>query len=94
MLTKLLFEQVPASQRHVQLAWDECGEGSFRSRVHPPIKPGEILASESSSGVKFVERTVNFVKIWSSEQEKKGKCSFCPNQVSASSVFFLEALLQ
>lgn len=47
------------------------------------IKSMQLSSSGSNSNdQKFIEHSVIFSRIWSSERESKGRCAFCRKQVS------------
>ncbi|GKU95669.1 hypothetical protein SLEP1_g9000 [Rubroshorea leprosula] len=63
---------------------------SSQKESRPPnkaiIKSSELSSSSSSSeGRKFVEHSMNFLKIWTSERQLKSLCSLCRKQVSEDS---------
>ncbi|XP_058084436.1 uncharacterized protein LOC131232245 isoform X2 [Magnolia sinica] len=77
---KSLTLKVPSSQRHVHFAWDESS-GKDPRYSKPMIKPREFSSFSSSSDEKrFVKHSINFQKIWSSEQDNKSRCILCPKQ--------------
>ncbi|VVA93348.1 unnamed protein product [Arabis nemorensis] len=83
---KNLVLKVPSSQRHVYFAWSEAdGRDSKTYNNNKAIIKSRELSSSSSSVSderKFVKHSINFVKIWSSEREVKGRCTLCKKQVS------------
>ncbi|CAI0538916.1 unnamed protein product [Linum tenue] len=79
---KNLVLKVPASQRHVYFAWSEGNGREPRNPNKSILKSRELYsASSSSDDLRFVKHTINFVKIWSSEQETRGRCKLCRKQV-------------
>ncbi|KAK4746515.1 hypothetical protein SAY87_012827 [Trapa incisa] len=80
---KCLALKVPSSQRHVYFAWSEVdGRESWASKEHI-IRSREGSSSLSVLGERrFVKLSINFVKIWSSEQETKGRCKLGRKQAS------------
>lgn len=78
--------KVPSSQRYVYFAWNEADGKEQRPPNKAIIKSSELSSSSSASEErKFVKHSINFVKIWSSEREAKGRCSLCKKQVSDDS---------
>ena len=78
----ILHVQVPSSQRHVYFAWSES------NGKDPHMQNKAIIQSRepSSSGCisderRFIKHSINFLKIWSSEQNSKGRCTLCRKQV-------------
>ncbi|XP_052211647.1 uncharacterized protein LOC127814276 isoform X2 [Diospyros lotus] len=79
---KSLRLKVPSSQRHVSFAWSEADKRDPQSRSKAVVKSRKLLLSSSLSDERrFVKHSINFVKIWSSEQELKGRCILCKKQV-------------
>ncbi|XP_077244890.1 pleckstrin homology (PH) domain-containing protein [Tasmannia lanceolata] len=79
---KTLTLKVPSSQRYVHFAWDEADGRNSRSQIKPMIRSREFPSVSSVSGErKFIKHSVNFQRIWSSEQDSKGRCTLCPKQV-------------
>ncbi|KAK9266873.1 hypothetical protein L1049_027132 [Liquidambar formosana] len=79
---KILILKVPSSQRHVYFAWSEDDGTDPRIRNKSIIKSRELSSfSSSSSERRFVKHSINFLKIWSSEQESKDRCTLCRKQV-------------
>lgn len=77
-----LFLQVPSSQR--QGGRREVGAREHHKKNIAVIKSLQLSSlGSTSSEQKFVEHSVNFSRIWSSEREPKGRCTFCRKQVSA-----------
>ncbi|KAM7525353.1 hypothetical protein LguiA_015255 [Lonicera macranthoides] len=67
---------VPSSQRHVCFAWNEADWRDPHSRNKTRIKSRGLSSSSSvSDDNKFVKHSINFSKIWSSEQELKARCT-------------------
>ncbi|KAK4786568.1 hypothetical protein SAY86_010401 [Trapa natans] len=80
---KCLILKVPSSQRHVYFAWSEVDGRESRALKKHIIRSREISSSSSVLDErKFVKHSINFVKIWSSERENKGRCKLCRKQVS------------
>ncbi|XP_073111690.1 uncharacterized protein [Elaeis guineensis] len=76
---KILVLKVPSSQRHVQFALDETDGRDSHSRLRPLIKQrGNSISDER----RFTKHSLNFQKIWSSEQECKSRCTLFPKQVA------------
>ncbi|PIN17888.1 hypothetical protein CDL12_09445 [Handroanthus impetiginosus] len=74
-------EQVPSSQRHVSLSWNEVDVRDPHVQQRSIITSTELSSSSShSSEQRFVEHSINFLKVWSSERESKGRCSLCRKQ--------------
>ncbi|KAJ4846821.1 hypothetical protein Tsubulata_004613 [Turnera subulata] len=79
---KSLVLKVPSSQRHVYFAWSEASGRGSRSSNKAIIKLRDLSSLSSAVGEgRFVNHTINFRKIWSSEQEFKGRCKFCRKKV-------------
>ncbi|XP_068635813.1 uncharacterized protein [Aristolochia californica] len=80
---KTLTLKVPSSQRHVYFSWDDAVGKDSPTRIKPRIKPREFPSARFASGPRrFVDHSVNFLKIWSSERDSKTRCTICPKQVS------------
>ncbi|KAK4844286.1 hypothetical protein QYF36_018501 [Acer negundo] len=80
---KSLMLKVPSSQRHVYFAWNEADGREVRTRNKAIIKSREFSSFGSASDErKFVKHTINFLKIWTSEREAKGRCTLCRKQVA------------
>ncbi|KAM5573225.1 hypothetical protein ABKV19_012985 [Rosa sericea] len=79
---KSLMLKVPSSQRHVYFAWSEA-EGREKRTLNKAVTRQRELPSYSSAsdGRRFVKHSINFSKIWSSEQESRGRCTLCKKQV-------------
>ncbi|XP_065619172.1 uncharacterized protein LOC112023786 [Quercus suber] len=79
---KILILNVPSSQRHVYFAWSEA-DGREPQTPNKSILKLRGLSSNSSASDerRFVKHSVNFLKIWSSEQESKERCTLCKKQV-------------
>ncbi|KAJ4951540.1 hypothetical protein NE237_028372 [Protea cynaroides] len=74
--------KVPSSQRHVSFAWDEPDGRDFDNQIKVMIKPREFSSVGSVSDErKFIEHSINFQKIWSSEQESTKHCTMCRKKV-------------
>ncbi|CAI9095544.1 OLC1v1031527C1 [Oldenlandia corymbosa var. corymbosa] len=73
--------KVSANHRLVRFSHSATG-----SRPHPQskfiIKSREIALSGSVADKRFVTHCMNFSKVWSSEQESKGRCNLCQKQAS------------
>ncbi|XVE65214.1 hypothetical protein DITRI_Ditri07aG0162900 [Diplodiscus trichospermus] len=75
--------KVPSSQRYVRFSWSEADRKSSHASKKSIIKSGELSSSSSASDrTKFVKHSINFLKIWSSEREVKGRCALCRKQVA------------
>ncbi|KAE8055526.1 hypothetical protein FH972_012359 [Carpinus fangiana] len=79
---KTLLLKVPSSQRYVCFSWSEA-DGREPRTPNKAIINLRGLSSDSSASDerRFVKHSVNFVKIWSSEQESKGRCRLCKKKV-------------
>lgn len=78
--------QVPSSQRHC-FTRDEAGGSHPRMLLKSVIKSTELsLSGSASDDRKLVTHTMNFSKVWSSEQESKGRCTLCQKQVNHSTL--------
>ncbi|XP_031125724.1 uncharacterized protein LOC116028070 isoform X1 [Ipomoea triloba] len=80
--------KVPSSQRHVCFSWDGA-DGRDPSRRHKTIIGSGELSSSSSASIenKSIQHVINFSKVWSSEQEPKGRCTLCQKQNTEESGF-------
>lgn len=80
--------KVPSSQRHVCFSLDDA-DGRDPSRRHKTIIGSGELSSSSSASIenKFIQHVINFSKVWSSEQEPKGRCTLCQKQNTEESGF-------
>ncbi|KAK6251014.1 hypothetical protein SCA6_005019 [Theobroma cacao] len=74
--------KVPSSQRYVHFAWSETDRKPLHASKKSIIKSGEPSSSSASDETKFVKHSINFLKIWSSERELKGRCALCRKQVA------------
>ncbi|RDY03158.1 Vacuolar protein sorting-associated protein 13C, partial [Mucuna pruriens] len=75
---KSLILKVPSSQRHVHFSWTEVDSREQRTPNKAIISSREISSySTASDDRRFVRHSITFSKIWSSEQEYKGRCSLC-----------------
>ncbi|KAJ7944655.1 pleckstrin-likey (PH) domain-containing protein [Quillaja saponaria] len=80
---KSLILKVPSSQRHVYFAWSEADGRELCTPNKAILNSRELSAHSSASDEsRFVKHSINFSKIWSSEQESKGRCSLCRKQDS------------
>lgn len=78
----ILHVQVPSSQRFVYFSGSENDRKSVHALKKSIIKSRELSSSSSAlEETKFVKHSVNFMKIWSSERELKGRCSLCRKKV-------------
>ncbi|XP_042394059.1 uncharacterized protein LOC121984930 isoform X2 [Zingiber officinale] len=75
---KIVVLKSPSSQRHLHFACGEAEGRESRNLTRPFIKP---RGSSISNKRRFIKHTVNFKKIWSSEQEYKSRCILFPKQV-------------
>ncbi|KAL8266737.1 hypothetical protein R6Q59_004081 [Mikania micrantha] len=70
---KSLTLKVPSSQKHVSFAWNETDWRNSRNLSKSIIKSRDFLSPRSTSdNEKFIKHTINFLKVWTSEQELKG----------------------
>lgn len=77
-----LILKVPSSQRNVYFSWTEV-DREPRTPNKAIIISREISSySTASDDRRFVRHNITFSKIWSSEQEYKGRCSLCRKQIS------------
>ncbi|XP_052881690.1 uncharacterized protein LOC108482794 [Gossypium arboreum] len=75
--------KVPSSQRYVYFSGSENDRKSVHALKKSIIKSRELSSSSSAlEETKFVRHSVNFMKIWSSERELKGRCSLCRKKAS------------
>ncbi|XP_022875485.1 uncharacterized protein LOC111393931 isoform X1 [Olea europaea var. sylvestris] len=73
--------KVPSSQRYVSASWSENGGRESRRHHRAVITSVEISSLVSvSNDRRFVKHSVNFSKVWSSEQESKSRCTLCRKQ--------------
>ncbi|CAL0314337.1 unnamed protein product [Lupinus luteus] len=80
---KSLILKVPSSQRQVHFAWSEADNRQPRTSNKAIISSREISSySTVSDDRRFIKHSITFSKIWSSEQEYKGRCSLCRKQTS------------
>ena len=91
----ILHVQVPSSQRHVYFAWSESHGKDPYMQNKSIIQSRELSSFCSTSDERrFVKHSINFLKIWSSEQNSKGRCTLCRMQVYncllAVSIFILK----
>ncbi|XWS49634.1 hypothetical protein CRYUN_Cryun12cG0020000 [Craigia yunnanensis] len=83
IMPKILHMHVPSSQRYVHFSWSETNRKAPQAPNKSIIKSRELSSSSSASdGTKFVKHSINFLKIWSSERELKGRCALCRKQVA------------
>ncbi|KAG9142715.1 hypothetical protein Leryth_005471 [Lithospermum erythrorhizon] len=81
--TKNLTLKVPSSQRNVFYAWSEVNVRDPGTRHKAIIKSKQLSSSSSHSDEKkLVRHSINFSKIWSSEQQIKRRCTMCHKQAS------------
>ncbi|XP_043715720.1 uncharacterized protein LOC122664096 isoform X2 [Telopea speciosissima] len=74
--------KVPSSQRYVYFAWDESDGRESDNQIKAMIKPREFSSVSSVSDErKFVRHSINFQKIWSSEQKSRSRCTLYRKQV-------------
>lgn len=76
-------------------AWSEAdGRDPRNSQPKAILKSRELSSSSSASDEKrFVKHSINFLKIWNSEQESKERCNLCRKQVHSSFSFFFYAYI-
>ncbi|KAE9596742.1 putative vacuolar protein sorting-associated protein [Lupinus albus] len=80
---KSLVLKVPSSQRQVHFAWSEVDSRQPRTSNKAIISSREISScSTVSDDRRFIKHSITFSKIWSSEQEYKGRCSLYRKQTS------------
>lgn len=81
-----LILKVPSSQRQVYFSWTEVDSREPRTPNKAIISSREISSySTASDDRRFVRHSITFSKIWSSEQEYRGRCSLCKKQTSEDS---------
>ncbi|KAK6146409.1 hypothetical protein DH2020_020278 [Rehmannia glutinosa] len=74
-------KQVPSSQRHVPFTWSEIDVRESHKQHRAIITSTDISSSGFvSNEQRFVEHSINFSRIWSSERESKGRCALCRKQ--------------
>ncbi|KAG9452487.1 hypothetical protein H6P81_005391 [Aristolochia fimbriata] len=79
---KTLTLKVPSSQRYVCFSWDDVVGKDSPTQKKPRIKQRDFQSARSASGPRrFLDHSVNFLKIWSSERDSKTRCTICPKQV-------------
>lgn len=72
----IFLPQVPSSQRYVHFAWNEADGRELRRSNKSIVRSRELSSpSTSSDERRFVKHSINFTKIWSSEQESRGRCT-------------------
>ncbi|XP_031502249.1 uncharacterized protein LOC116265643 [Nymphaea colorata] len=71
--------KVPSIKHYVFFPCDEAGGSVSPSQVKPVIRTREFLSSDLAPSEKFQDYTVNFLKIWSSDQ--RVRFALCPKQV-------------
>lgn len=82
VLNQIVNTQVPSSQRRVYFAWNEADGREPRMQNKAIFKSRDLSSFSSTSDErKFFKHTINFLKIWTSEQESKGRCTLCKKQV-------------
>ncbi|XP_024994007.1 uncharacterized protein LOC112527539 isoform X2 [Cynara cardunculus var. scolymus] len=70
---KSLILKVPSSQKHVSFAWNETDWRNSRNQNKSILKSRDFLSPRSTSDKgSFVKYVINFVKVWTSDQELKG----------------------
>ncbi|KNA21084.1 hypothetical protein SOVF_046540 [Spinacia oleracea] len=77
---KSLSLKVPSSQKRVHFSWTETGKKDLKNQTKVTVMSRETSSASSSSvshETRFVEHSINFTKIWSSERESKGRCTLC-----------------
>ncbi|KAK4262505.1 hypothetical protein QN277_028058 [Acacia crassicarpa] len=80
---KSLILKVPSSQRHVYFAWSDADGREPRISNKPVISSMELLSHATApEDRRSIKHSITFSKIWSSEQEYKGRCSLCKKQIS------------
>ncbi|KAL3619418.1 hypothetical protein CASFOL_036988 [Castilleja foliolosa] len=75
-------KQVSSSQRHVPLTWSELDVKESHKQQHGAIITSRKISYSGSvsNEQRFVEHSINFSRIWSSERESKGRCTMCRKQ--------------
>lgn len=80
---KILDVQVPSSQRYVCFAWSGADNGDPSTQNTARVKSRKFSSSSSLSDTRrFVKHSINFTKVWSSEQQSRGRCTLCQKQVT------------
>ncbi|KAL2901743.1 Vacuolar protein sorting-associated protein 13C [Bienertia sinuspersici] len=70
--------KVPSSQGRVHFSWSDVDRRDLQSQTKAIVMSREASSSSSVSHERrSVEHNLNFFKIWSSEQESKGRCTLC-----------------
>ncbi|XWS38677.1 hypothetical protein CRYUN_Cryun19dG0151500 [Craigia yunnanensis] len=78
-----IMQKVPSSQRYLHFSWSETDRKAPHAPKKSIIRSRELSSSSSASDrTKFVKHSINFMKIWSSEREWKGRCALCRKQVT------------
>ncbi|XP_058190168.1 uncharacterized protein LOC131307586 isoform X5 [Rhododendron vialii] len=78
---KSLALRVPSSQRFVCFAWSGADNGDLSTQNKARVKSRKLSSSSSLSDKRrFVKHSINFIKVWSSEQESRGRCALCRKQ--------------
>ncbi|CAK9173340.1 unnamed protein product [Ilex paraguariensis] len=80
--TKCVMLRVASIQRYVCFAWSEADGRDPHNQLRAVVKSQEISLSDSVPDTsRFVKHTINFSRVWSSEQQLKGQCTLCRKQV-------------
>ncbi|XP_047340944.1 uncharacterized protein LOC124944671 [Impatiens glandulifera] len=81
--------KVPSSQRNVCFAWSDA-EGANSHRTMKPMLKSRKMSSSSPlpDERRFVKRSINFSKVWSSELDSKGRCTLCKKKAQEGSRVF------
>ncbi|KAL3499805.1 hypothetical protein ACH5RR_038898 [Cinchona calisaya] len=81
--TSTQMSKIPSSQRQVCFTPNEASGSDPRIHLKSVIKSTEIfLCGSASDDRKLVTHCMNFSKVWSSEQESKGRCTLCQKKAS------------
>ncbi|XP_050141691.1 uncharacterized protein LOC126617690 [Malus sylvestris] len=81
-----LILKVPSSQRHVYFSGSEADGREHRIPNKAITRLRDIPSYNSALDGKFVKHSINFSKIWSSEQESRNRCTLCRKQVPEDGV--------
>lgn len=81
--TKNQMSKIPSTQRRVCFTQDETVGSHPRMRFKSVIRSTDLsLSGAASDDRKLVTHCMNFLKVWSSERETKGRCTLCKKQAS------------
>ncbi|KAL3817950.1 hypothetical protein ACJIZ3_003855 [Penstemon smallii] len=83
---KNIIIQDPSRQKHVSFAGSETDRRESHKQYRSIVTSTRLSSSSSNSHEgRLVKHSINFSKVWSSEQESKGRCTLCRKQNSENS---------